>query len=278
MIVSNHLCIGILVVSISALGVIACGSTVSNSGGSAELERHRGRRQHRRNGETGGGSAANGGGGDGTAGTGGSTTGASGGSSSGGTAGTGGSSGGSTAGTGGAGGGSGGSGGAPETPLYLVSIDHWANPSVLRKIDITTGIGKVVCALPSGVDGVDDVNYHSSTFSRDGILFASNAKIGWIDKIDPCSCAVEHVGPTGFGSIPGITANKRQRALRHRDHATDVLLDINPMTGAGTGSLAPRRGFRELRGDVERRAERRSRRDLRHQRRRQQALHDQSTP
>lgn len=158
----------------------------------------------------------------GTAGTGGATTGGTGGATTGGTGGT------TTGGTGGTG--TGGTGGAVEKPLYIVSIDHKASPSVLLKIDVQTGAGKVACTLPAELDVV---NYPSTTFSREGILFASNNDFLRIDKIDPCTCAVTPVGPTGFGGIPGITANK-SNGLFGIETTSDFLLDINPMTGAGT--------------------------------------------
>lgn len=217
---SSHPFVGILVVLTSAVGVSACGNSDSGGGGSATTSSGTGAGGS-------GGSAAGGSTGGATSGTG-ATTGAGAGGAA---------SGGSTSGTGataGAGGGSGGSGGAPETPLYLVSIDHWKNPSGLRKIDIATGIGKEVCTLPAGPDGVDDVNYHSSTFSRDGILYASNSKTGSIDKIDPCTCAVIAGGPTGFGSLPGITANKSNGLYGLETSPDDLLVNINPMDLVGS--------------------------------------------
>jgi len=160
-----------------------------------------------------------------------------GGGGSGGMAGTGGSGGkisagssGGMAGAGGSGGttgGAGGSNGGSPQPLYLVSIDHVASPSRLLKIDVQTGIGKTVCTLPQIFDAI---NYVSSTFSRNGTLFASNHQDTRIDQIDPCTCEVTPIGSTGFGSIPGITANKAQ-GLFGIETTLDILLDINPMTG-----------------------------------------------
>jgi hypothetical protein len=139
---------------------------------------------------------------------------------------------GSTSGTGGAGGtaGTGGSGGSGPTSLYLVSIDHAASPSVLLKVDVATGVGKVACTLPNNVDAI---NYHSTTFSRTGTLFASNYQDAHIDKIDPCTCEVTPVGPTGFASIPGITVNKGP-GLYGIETTADILLDIDTTTGQGT--------------------------------------------
>ncbi|MBX3129642.1 MAG: hypothetical protein KF718_23195 [Polyangiaceae bacterium] len=161
--------------------------------------------------------------------------GAAGSAASGGAAGSGGSSGsggsGGVGGGGGAGGssGSGGSGGT-SAPLYVVSIDHDASPSLLLKIDVQSGAGKIACTLPSGVDAV---NYPSTTFTRNGLLFASNHEDSRLDRIDPCSCSVTPVGPTGYQSIPGITANKTE-GLFGIETVSDILIDLNPATGAGT--------------------------------------------
>lgn len=215
----NHICIVILVVSTATLGMTACGSTGSN-GGSSDSSNGTGAAAGT-GASTNGGTATGGNGTGGTAGIGGSAgAGTSGGAGGGAETGT----------TGGSGGGSGGGGGAPAKPLYVVSIDHWASPSRLLKVDVTTGIGKKVCDLP--VD-FDTVNYHSITFSRDGILFASNANDARIDRIDPCKCDVAPVGPTGFGSVPGISAN-HDNGLYGVENTLDVLLDISPANGAGT--------------------------------------------
>ena len=115
-------------------------------------------------------------------------------------------------------------------PMFLMSVDHEASPSRLLKIDLQTGLGTVVCNLPSSVDGI---NYHSTTFSREGKLFASNYQDATIDLIDPCTCDVTTIGPTGAGAIPGITANKTL-GLYGIDTTQDVLLDVSVFTGAAT--------------------------------------------
>lgn len=120
-------------------------------------------------------------------------------------------------------------------PMYLVSIDHQASPSRLLKVDLQTGMGTVVCALPAGVDAV---NYHSTTFSREGKLYASNYEDATLDLIDPCTCEVTVIGATGAGAIPGITANKTF-GLYGIDTTNDHLVDVSVFTGAATviGSL-----------------------------------------
>jgi len=120
-------------------------------------------------------------------------------------------------------------------PMYLVSIDHQASPSRLLKVSLATGMGTVVCNLPAGVDAV---NYHSTTFSREGKLYASNYEDATLDLIDPCTCEVTVIGPTGVGAIPGITANKTL-GLYGMDTTNDTLVDVSVFTGAATviGSL-----------------------------------------
>jgi hypothetical protein len=115
-------------------------------------------------------------------------------------------------------------------PMYLVTIDHQASPSRLLKVSLQTGMGTVVCALPAAVDAV---NYHSTTFSRDGKLFASNYEDATLDLIDPCTCEVTVIGPTGVGAIPGITAN-RTLGLYGVDTTNDTLVDVSVFTGAAT--------------------------------------------
>jgi hypothetical protein len=229
MITSNHVRIGMLLVSTSVLGTTGCGNTgrdgelsTSSDGTGAAAGTGDG-------GMAGSGSSSTGqGGGRTTAVTGGAGADSSGGSDGGSTATTGGSAGADSG--GGSGGATGGSGGAPATPLYLLSIDHWASPSTLRKIDVTTGVGTEVCKLPAAVD---DVNYHSSTFSRNGILYASNANDATIDTIDPCTCAVTLGVPTGFGSLPGITASKSNGLYGIQTSPEDLLVDINLATVVG---------------------------------------------
>ena len=121
------------------------------------------------------------------------------------------------------------SSGTPVAP-YLVSIDHVASPSVLLKIDVATGVSKVACTLPNEFDSF---NYHSSTFSRTGTLFASNHHQKRIDKIDPCSCQVTPLGPTGGASIPGLTVN-HSTGLFGVDVYHDVLVHVDTTTGAAT--------------------------------------------
>jgi len=168
-------------------------------------------------------------------GTGGASSGAGGGGASSGTggasSGTGGG-GGASSGTGGssASSGTGGGGGGGAGPLYLVSIDHAASPSTLLKIDAATGTGQVVCSLPQSVDGI---NYHSSTFNRNDTLYGSNYQSGSLDIIDPCTCAITPLGQTGYGTIPGITADYAV-GLYGIEVTNDLLLALDPNTAAGT--------------------------------------------
>ena len=120
--------------------------------------------------------------------------------------------------------------GGDDAPMYLISIDHLDSPSKILKIDLVTGVGEVVCELPLEND---DINYHSSTFSREGVLFASNYDDSSIDIIDPCTCAVTELGATGYSAIPGITADYGM-GLFGVETASDHLVSINTTSGAAT--------------------------------------------
>ena len=82
---------------------------------------------------------------------------------------------------------------------------------------------------------VTDV-YPSSTFNMGtGILYGSNITNSSLDVIDPCTCLVTPVGPTNFGSLPGITANGLEVSrLFGVEVEKDILLTLNTTTGAGT--------------------------------------------
>jgi len=126
--------------------------------------------------------------------------------------------------------GDGGADGGPPDPMYLISIDHFASPSRILKIDLISGAGEQICELPIEQDGI---NYHSSTFSRLGVLFASNYDESSIDIIDPCTCEVTALGATGFSSIPGITADYGT-GLFGIETVADILVSIDEESGAGT--------------------------------------------
>jgi hypothetical protein len=127
-------------------------------------------------------------------------------------------------------GGNGGVGGTAPLPMYLVSIDHDSSPSRLLKIDLVTGAGTKACDLPPAYDAF---NYNTSTFTRDGQLFAGNYNQKRIDRIDPCTCQVTPVGPTGYDSIPGITADQGV-GLFGIEITSDLLVALDPASGKGT--------------------------------------------
>ncbi len=160
--------------------------------------------------------------GGGQGGTGGSSMGGAGGSSA---------TGGFTVGGGPSSGGNGGNGGTGAVaPMYLISVDHAHSPSRLLKIDMSSGQGTTVCHLPPAYDSY---NYHSSTFSRDGFLFATNYDEARLDQIDPCTCQVTPIGPTGYQSIPGITADQ-SNGLFGIEVSSDSLISLNTYYGTGT--------------------------------------------
>ncbi|MCA9695838.1 MAG: hypothetical protein KC636_40045, partial [Myxococcales bacterium] len=86
--------------------------------------------------------------------------------------------------------------------LWILTVDDQTNPNRIVRIDVMTGAGAEVCKLNNN-DG-----YNTSTFNRDGYLFAHNFTKAQIELIDPCTCQITVIGPTGVGNLPGITADQ----------------------------------------------------------------------
>ncbi|PRQ06798.1 hypothetical protein ENSA7_35020 [Enhygromyxa salina] len=77
--------------------------------------------------------------------------------------------------------------------------------------------------------------YPSTTFGLEGTLYGSNGTDQTLDLIDPCTCEVTTIGPTNFGSIPGITANGVEaETLFGLSVSADILLTLSTVNGAGT--------------------------------------------
>jgi len=124
----------------------------------------------------------------------------------------------------------------PAVPLYLLSVNNAQKR--LEKIDVLTGQGTVVCNLPS------NTNYPSLTFSRDNVLFASYQG-STLHTIDPCTCAVQVVGPYGgFSGVNGITSDFGVN-LFGVSHIQDEFISIDSNTGGGTsiGDLGVNFGY-----------------------------------
>jgi hypothetical protein len=125
---------------------------------------------------------------------------------------------------------------SPQVPLYLLSVNN--SLKRLEKIDVQTGQGTVVCNLPS------NTNYPSLTFSRDNVLFASYQG-STLHTIDPCTCAVQVVGPYGgFSGVNGITSDFGVN-LFGVSHIQDEFISIDSNTGGGTsiGDLGVNFGY-----------------------------------
>ena len=114
----------------------------------------------------------------------------------------------------------------PEPGLWLLSIDNITHQ--LFKVNVETAETKLLCDLPS------TDKYPSLTFSRSGLLYASNNTEDRLDIINPCDCTITPVGPYGYtANMVGITT----------DHATDLfgvdmledwLVHIDTATGLAT--------------------------------------------
>lgn len=110
---------------------------------------------------------------------------------------------------------------------WLLSIDNGSNEMI--KIDVETGEHRGICSMASS--GF----YVSTTFGINGILYASKLEDDVIEVIDPCTCEVTAVGATGFGLIPGITANGvKEETIYGLETEEDLLLDLDVETGAGS--------------------------------------------
>tara|TARA_B100000029_G_scaffold482153_1_gene531874 strand:- start:2156 stop:3271 length:1116 start_codon:yes stop_codon:yes gene_type:complete len=112
----------------------------------------------------------------------------------------------------------------PSEPLWLLSIEPVTN--ILQRVDVETGALTDLCTIDN------NNQYPSLTFSREGILFASNNTLDQIDRIDPCTCEVTELPPHGFGFIPGITSDYGT-GLFAVENFDDVLLSMNGSTGQG---------------------------------------------
>jgi len=96
--------------------------------------------------------------------------------------------------------------------------------SPLYRIDVATGQGKTVCTI-AGTG-----SYPSSTFARNGTLYASNNKDDRLDIIDPCTCKVTAVGKLGYAFIPGITSDQGS-GLFGIENQVDILVTVSTITG-----------------------------------------------
>lgn len=96
--------------------------------------------------------------------------------------------------------------------------------SPLYRIDLATGQGKTICTI-AGTG-----SYPSSTFARNGTLYASNNKDDRLDIVDPCTCKVTAVGKLGYAFIPGITSDQGS-GLFGIENQIDILVTISTTTG-----------------------------------------------
>ena len=109
---------------------------------------------------------------------------------------------------------------------WLLSVNNATDELVKISTDDASTV--VLCQLdvPDG--------YPSTTFGLDGTLYGSNSTDQTLDIIDPCTCETMTLGPTNFGSIPGITANGIEIELLFGvSVSADVLVTLNAQNGAG---------------------------------------------
>ncbi|MBL91477.1 MAG: hypothetical protein CMH56_06640 [Myxococcales bacterium] len=114
-------------------------------------------------------------------------------------------------------------------PWLLSVVNGGTDSAELFKIDTETGEYISLCLL-----GVNKF-YTSTTFGINGVLYASNSTDHTIEILDPCSCDLVSLGETGYGTLPGITANGvKEDQLYGIETTNDLLLELSTETGSGT--------------------------------------------
>ena len=114
-------------------------------------------------------------------------------------------------------------------PWLLSVVNGGTDSAELFKIDTETGEYISLCLL-----GVNKF-YTSTTFGINGVLYASNSTDNTIEILDPCSCDLVSLGETGYGTLPGITANGiKEDQLYGIETTNDILLELSTETGSGT--------------------------------------------
>ena len=113
--------------------------------------------------------------------------------------------------------------GSPASGDWLLTIDNTAAPPTLVRIDITTGLGETVCPLPGSA------SYSSLAFARDGSLYVHNSAAGRIERVDPCDCGFQIVGPTSTAALE--IAVDADDGLLGTDATLDALYALDAETG-----------------------------------------------
>ena len=116
---------------------------------------------------------------------------------------------------------------APPEGLWLIMIEDTSSPTRLYKIDLLDGHSTLLCSLDTSND------YNTSTFGRDGTLYAANANTKNLEAIDPCTCARTVIGPTKVDALPGITTDQ-ELGLYGLETTVDQFMTIDTQTGNAT--------------------------------------------
>jgi len=106
-------------------------------------------------------------------------------------------------------------------------IEDTSSPTRLYKIDLLDGHSTLLCSLDTSND------YNTSTFGRDGTLYAANANTKNLEAIDPCTCARTVIGPTKVDALPGITTDQ-ELGLYGLETTVDQFMTIDTQTGNAT--------------------------------------------
>jgi hypothetical protein len=116
---------------------------------------------------------------------------------------------------------------APVEGLWMIMIEDTSSPTRLYKIDLLDGHSTLLCSLDTTND------YNTSTFGRDGTLYAANANTKNLEAIDPCTCARTVIGPTKVDALPGITTDQGL-GLYGLETTVDQLMAISTVNGNAT--------------------------------------------
>jgi len=91
------------------------------------------------------------------------------------------------------------------------------------RVDTGSGAAEEVCALPAAS------SFNSLALARDGTLYVHNATQSRIERVDPCDCGFQIVGPTSAGTLE--LALDADDGLLGLGLAFDAFYEINPDTG-----------------------------------------------
>ncbi len=119
---------------------------------------------------------------------------------------------------------------AAEYELQLVTADSGLDPVQLLLIDLGEDVQRPLCAFEGPFESMA---IHALAAADDGSLYAHDNDTGRLLSIDPCSCSIDIVGPTGHSSITALSFDD-QGVLYGIDAAADALIVLSTTSGQAT--------------------------------------------